>query len=302
MKKTDDISSDFPFVSKYVEVLGSKMHYIDEGEGDPILFLHSFPVSNYIWRNIIPTINSLGRCIAPDMIGMGKSDMPDNITYNVQTHCEYMNAFIKALNLHNVTLVLHGFGSVLGLYYAMLHSDNIKAIALYEVHLIDHKDQNQFLSLPVKQMLSFASKDPATSYKAIVENNFLLKRMLSHSLLEKSNSSNALLYYEQPFKNKYHRRVLWEIVQDLVKIQDKSSDLYKLIDRYTRYLQTSDVPKLLLYDVPGFNTTIETVQWARDNIPNIEVVELGEGYNFVQESNPEKFAAALKKWYSEIKF
>lgn len=301
MKKVKNISSDFLFVSKYIEVLGSKMHYIDEGEGDPFLFLHSFPVSNYIWRNVIPTLQDLGRCIAPDMIGMGKSDMPENITYDVQTQCEYINAFIKALDLKNITLVLHGFGSLMGLYYAMLHNDNIKAIVLYEVHLSTHRAQSQILSLPVKHLLSFVTKDPATSYKAVVENNFLLKRMLRHSLLEKSNSYDVLGHYEKPFENKSHRRVLWETVQDFVKIENKSSDIYKLIDRYSRYLQTSDVPKLLLYDVPGFNTTIETVQWARDNMPNIEVVELGEGYYFAQESDPLKFAEALKKWYLAIK-
>ncbi len=68
-----NISEDFPFESKYLDIKGSKIHYIDEGEGDPILFLHGNPTSNYLWRNIIPYVQSEGRCIAPDLIGMGKS-------------------------------------------------------------------------------------------------------------------------------------------------------------------------------------------------------------------------------------
>ncbi len=51
---SEAISAAFPFDSKYVDVLGSKMHYIDEGSGDPILFLHGNPTSSYLWRNIIP--------------------------------------------------------------------------------------------------------------------------------------------------------------------------------------------------------------------------------------------------------
>ena len=49
---TSAISADFPFESRYIEVLGSRMHYIDEGAGDPILFLHGNPTSSYLWRNI----------------------------------------------------------------------------------------------------------------------------------------------------------------------------------------------------------------------------------------------------------
>jgi len=62
MKK--EISAKFPFESKYLEVKGSKIHYIEEGEGDPILFLHGNPMSSYLWRNIIPYLTKQGRCIA----------------------------------------------------------------------------------------------------------------------------------------------------------------------------------------------------------------------------------------------
>ena len=50
------ISADFPYESRYVEVLGSRMHYVDEGEGEPILFLHGNPTSSYLWRNVIPFV------------------------------------------------------------------------------------------------------------------------------------------------------------------------------------------------------------------------------------------------------
>ena len=77
MRPVKEISTDFPFSSKYIEVHGANMHYIDEGSGDPILFLHGNPTSSYLWRNIIPYLVPHGRCIAPDLIGMGKSDKPD---------------------------------------------------------------------------------------------------------------------------------------------------------------------------------------------------------------------------------
>ena len=61
------IPADFPYASKYIDVLGSKMHYIDEGEGDPIVFIHGNPASSYLWRNVIPHLQGQGRCIALDL-------------------------------------------------------------------------------------------------------------------------------------------------------------------------------------------------------------------------------------------
>ncbi len=72
-----EISAAFPFESKFVEVEGSKLHYVEEGSGDPVLFLHGNPTSSYLWRNVIPHVSPLARCVALDLIGMGKSDKPD---------------------------------------------------------------------------------------------------------------------------------------------------------------------------------------------------------------------------------
>ena len=122
------ISADFPYESHYVEVLGSRLHYIEEGEGDPILFLHGNPTSAYLWRNVIPYLVPQGQAIALDLIGMGKSDKPD-IEYIYDDHLRYVEGFIDALNLKNITLVVHDWGSALGLDYASRNEDNVIGVA-----------------------------------------------------------------------------------------------------------------------------------------------------------------------------
>jgi haloalkane dehalogenase len=111
------------------------MHYIEAGEGDPIVFLHGNPTSSYLWRNVIPHLASLGRCIAPDLIGMGRSGKPD-IEYRFFDHVRYTDAFIDALGLRNITLVIHDWGSALGFHYAMSHAENMKAITFLEAILM----------------------------------------------------------------------------------------------------------------------------------------------------------------------
>ena len=130
----EEISPAFPFESKFVNVRGSKMHCVEQGEGDPILFLHGNPTSSYLWRNVILHVSAHGRCIALDLIGMGRSDKPD-LEYRFFEHMNYVEGFIEELELVNITLVIHDWGSRLGFHYATQHQDNVKAIAFMEAIL-----------------------------------------------------------------------------------------------------------------------------------------------------------------------
>ena len=68
---------DFPYPSKYVEVDSVKMHYVEAGAGDPILFIHGNPTWSYVWRNIMPHLQDKNRVIALDLVGFGKSEKPE---------------------------------------------------------------------------------------------------------------------------------------------------------------------------------------------------------------------------------
>jgi haloalkane dehalogenase len=115
------------------EVNGNRMAYVDEGDGDAIVFAHGNPTSSYLWRNVMPHLEGLGRLVAADMIGMGESDKlhpsgPDRYNYDEQR--DYLFALWDALDLgDNVTLVLHDWGSVLGFDWANQHRDRIQGIA-----------------------------------------------------------------------------------------------------------------------------------------------------------------------------
>ena len=113
----ETISPDMPYPSKYVDVLGSRMHYVESGTGDPVLFLHGNPTSSYLWRNVLPHVTPVARCFAVDLVGMGQSDKPD-LEYRFVDHARYVDGFIEALGLERLTLVIHDWGSALGFHYA----------------------------------------------------------------------------------------------------------------------------------------------------------------------------------------
>src|SRR5947207_2627597 len=127
-------SADFPFAVRHVQVHGARMAYVDEGSGDPIVFLHGNPTSSYLWRNVIPHVRGVGRCIAPDLIGMGRSDKPD-IGYRFVDHARYLDGFLEALGLDRITFVVHDWGSALGFDWAMRHESRVRGLAFMEAIL-----------------------------------------------------------------------------------------------------------------------------------------------------------------------
>ena len=94
----------------------------------PFCFCTETPTPSYLWRNSLPHVTSLGRAIAPDLIGMCKPDKPD-IEYSFFDHVKFVEGFIEKMDLKNVTLVIHDWGSALGFHYAMGHPDSVKALA-----------------------------------------------------------------------------------------------------------------------------------------------------------------------------
>ena len=228
--------------SHYATVKSSHMHYLEMGSGDPILFLHGIPMSSYMWRHVVPVLSENARCIALDFIGMGKSDKPD-IAYRVFDHIAYLDAFIDALQLKNITLVLHGWGSVVGLDYARRHENNIKAIACYESHMRPPADWRQ-LSLPMQQFTSLLSNEKAAR-RAIIDQNYLVEKMLPRVTI-RALSEKDMAEYRAPFPTPESRKPLWQYMQDLPIGDAKNHDVVNLIRAYSDWLQTTTIPKLLL--------------------------------------------------------
>jgi haloalkane dehalogenase len=282
--------------SHYSSVLGHQMHYYDEGTGDPILFLHGIPTSAYLWRNIIPVLSPCARCVAPDLIGMGKSDKPD-IKYTLSDHVAYLDAFIEKLALKNITLVVHGWGSVIGLDYARRYSKNIKAIAFYESFIHPVTDWND-LSLPIQQLATLL-KRPRACYRAVIEQNYFVEKILPRSVIRQLTETE-MKHYREPFQKPESRQLIWQHITEMPFFEKGDSKVMKIVQKYSDYLQTTAIPKLMLYAVPGFITTMGSVIWCKENLPNVELACLDDALHLAQESMPEQFSSVLLNWYRGI--
>lgn len=291
---TEKIPANFPYRSQYVDVYGAKMHYVEQGAGDPILFLHGIPTSAYLWRNIIPHLSKLGRCIAPDLIGMGKSDKPD-IDYTVFDHIKYVEKFIETLGLKRVTLVMHGWGSVIGLHYAMQHEKNCKALIFYEAFLRPFNGDD--ISLPFQEQL-LSLQEQENVYDLIMNSSFFVDKVLPQGMLHRL-SDEEMKHYREPFLTAGSGKPLQQYLKELPH-GDQKSKIDKLIAEYSKKLTKSSLPKLLLFSVPGFLTTIATLMWAKEHLTNLEMIEIGEELHFAQETNPALMGETMSAWLQGV--
>ena len=105
--------------SNYLDTRYGRMHYIDEGSGPPILFVHGTPTHSYEYRHLIASLSATHRCIAPDHLGFGRSDRPAGFAYTPEAHAEVLREFVESLRLERFTLVVHDFGGPIGLPLAL---------------------------------------------------------------------------------------------------------------------------------------------------------------------------------------
>ena len=106
------------------------MHYVDEGSGPPILFVHGTPTNSYEYRHLIAALSKRHRCIAPDHLGFGESSRPQSFAYTPEAHARVLNEFVERLGLNEFTLVVHDFGGPIGLPLALAVNPRMNRLVL----------------------------------------------------------------------------------------------------------------------------------------------------------------------------
>jgi len=284
--------------SRFVEVLGSQMHFVESGQGDPILFIHGQPTWSYLWRNVMPYVDGRGRAIAVDLIGMGRSDKPA-IDYRYADHFRYLEGFIEALGLRNVTLVVHDWGSVLGLDYAMRHEPNVRGVAFMEALIPPAFPKSSLGAMPEGARELFAGfRDPELGRKLLVDQNVFVEQLLPGMIL-RTLADEEMDAYREPFLDPASREPVYRWPNEL-PIGGQPQELDTLIRTIGVWLAETDLPKLHVYASPGAANPPELVAWTAENLPNIETAFVGAGIHFIQEDQPEAVGRAIADWLRRL--
>ncbi|MEF3077384.1 alpha/beta fold hydrolase [Winogradskyella poriferorum] len=269
----------YPFDSNYVQLEQGKMHYVDTGKGDVILFVHGTPTWSFLYRNYIKKLSENYRCIAIDHIGFGLSEKPEDFDGKPETHSKNLTEFIQKLDLDSITMVVHDFGGPIGLSSAISNDSRIKQIIMFNTWL-GETNSNEELKKADKIINSTLGRF------LYLRLNYSPKSLLKKGFQDKKNLTKQIhRHYYKPFPSKASRYSLLNIAKSLVG----SSDFYEL--KWNELAQIENKPWLILWGNQDDFISIDYLEKWKNRLPHAKVVEFEAGH-FLQE---EKFMETLNE-------
>ena len=264
----------------------TEISYVDNGGGEPVVFLHGNPTSSYLWRNVIPHVEGLGRCLAPDLVGMGDSGAAPDGSYRFVDHARYLDAWFEALGLTNVTLVVHDWGSALGFYWAYRHPERVRGIAYMEavVRPLTWEEWRDESRQIFQDLRSEAGEE------MVLEKNLFIEGILPSAVLRDLTEEEMNVYRRPYLEPGESRRPTLTWPREL-PINGEPEDVVSIVDDYSKWLAQSDVPKLFVNAEPGAILTGSQREFCR-TWPNQEEVTV-RGVHFVQEDSPHEIGEAV---------
>jgi haloalkane dehalogenase len=286
------------YKKQYKTIHGKQMAYIDEGEGDPIVFLHGNPTSSYLWRNVMPHLEGKGRLIAPDLIGMGDSEKLDNSgphSYTYVEHRKYLFSLLESLGVtSNVTLVLHDWGSGLGFHWAQQNAAAVKGIAFMEAFIAPLPSWDAWPESAVETFQGFRS---AAGEQMVLDQNVFVEGVLPGMVLRDLTDAE-MAEYRRPFLEPGEGRRPTLTWPRQIPIAGEPADVFQIVTDYGHWLAQSDIPKLFVNVEPGAILVGEVEDFVR-SWPALTEVTV-PGLHFVQEDSPDLIGRAVESWLAQL--
>lgn len=294
-----NVKDEFLFEQKKMKVLDTEIAYIEQGNGQTVLFLHGLPTSSYLWRNIVPIVAKENHAIAIDLAGFGNSGQPK--AYDLETQYSYLEGFIDNAALKNVTLVVNDLGSILGLMYATRHPDNIRQIVYMEALFMPIREWYAQLGGFQKIMFSMM-KNRRRSERMFVKRNMMVRMLIPYGTKNKLSRAQKQAY-ALPFEDKVRRNILVDgpgpHQMGVAKKSGWQDETSKTIDAYASKLRQMNIPMLLLIAKPGMITKDEAIEYAKTYFKQIKIANVGKGKHFLPEDQPGNIGNEINIWLHE---
>jgi len=141
-----------------------------------------------------------------------------------------------------------------------------------------------------------AFRTPDVGWDMIVNKNFFIEQVLFDKGVVRRLNDEEKNHYRQPFEDPATRKPIWRWPNEL-PIEGEPEDVVETVNAYNKWLQQSDLPKLLFYATPGGLVSPQIVEWCRQNLKNLKTEDIGQGVHYLQEDNPHLIGKELATWY-----
>jgi haloalkane dehalogenase len=277
----------FPFQSRFVELDGHTIHYVDEGSGPILLMLHGNPVWSFVYRDVITALRDRFRCIALDFPGFGLSTAAPGYRYLAQDHAALVVAFVDHLDLSDLTLVGHNWGGPFGLYAAEQRPDRFQRLVLANTWAWP---LNGDLS---SEVFSRGMGNPV-GRELIKRLNLLTERFIPSAHKRRKLSDVEMAHYRQATPTLERRHAGAVLPGELVGAR---SFFTELADRLGAIEM---LPTLIVWADTDPIFTDKYRQRLEETFPNHTTTVLHGVGHFLQSDAPAEFSEAIAGWWAKL--
>ena len=302
------MSGLYPFAPHYIEVggrsaatgtseggtsegAGHRMHYVDEGRGDPVLMLHGNPSWSFYYRDLISELKSSHRVIAPDHIGCGRSDKPndDRYDYTLSTRVADLGVLVDSLDLRRITLVMHDWGGMIGMAWAVQHPDRCARLVVMNTAAFP---------LPTSQNLPASlalARTPGIGALLVRGANAFSRGAVRYCVTRRPMSKAVAAGYVEPYDSWAHRIAVHRFVQD-IPLEENDRAYLVVKETADALIHLVDKPMLICWGLKDFVFGHQFLdEWVR-RFPGAEVQRFEDCGHYILEDAGEDIIPLVRKF------
>lgn len=280
-------SSHYPFASHFLDVPAGRLHYIDEGAGEPLVMVHGNPTWSFFYRHLITGLRGQNRCLALDHMGCGFSDKPVDFSYRLADHVANLERFLVALDLQNVTLVVHDWGGAIGMGAALRQKERIKRLVILNT-----------AAFPADRMpwRIKVCRTPVLGPLAVRGANLFVRAALRMAMGDpRRMTRNNAKGYVLPYDSWKNRIAIQKFVEDIP--MDSSHPSYHQLEEIGKGLQSfSSLPVFIAWGMKDFCFTPWFLEKWKSVFPDAEVHQYAKAGHYLLEEEGEDIRRKLRRF------
>jgi haloalkane dehalogenase len=278
--------TEYPFAPHYFITHAGNMHYVDEGSGSPVVFVHGNPTWSFQFRNMIKILSKTNRCVAPDHIGFGLSDKPADWSYLPADHAANFEQFLESLDLKDITLVVGDWGGPIGLSYAINHPEKVKGIVIANTWLWSVRNDwyyqgfSKFTGGLIGRFL-------------IRKRNFFARDIVRAAFGDKSKLTEEIhRHYLSPLAVPEERKGCWTFPRQIIAASGWLDTLWERVD----VLKTKSI--LFAWGMKDIAFREKELKRWISMFPEAKVVRFPNTGHFVTEENPAELSEEIRSMHA----
>ena len=272
----------YPFESRFIEIAGARVHYLDEGEGPPLLLLHGNPTWSFLYREIVAGLTDRFRCVAPDYPGFGLSEAPAGYGFRPAEHAAVIEQLVRKLKLRDATLMVQDWGGPIGFAVATRQPERFRRFVIANTMAWPKRD-------PAVRMFSWAAGSPLGGY-LLRNRNLFVEAILPAAIRRGPLSPAVMAAYRGPFPTSASRRPLQVFPREIAA----SRDFLAAVEGGLPALR--DRPALILWGTKDVAFGPRERKRFEREFPHHRTVLLEGAGHFIQEDAPDEVVRAIRQW------